>query len=79
MKPTGIVRAGSDMTTGWNDDEQRSSGAPIARRARQVPGVSQVAVLSGAVRTICIGGQDAIRADGEIVGKGNVGAQTRKS
>ncbi len=40
------------------------------------PAFSHVAVVSGAVRTIYIGGQDAIRADGEIVGKGDLGAQT---
>lgn len=40
------------------------------------PAFSHVAVVSGAVRTIYIGGQDAVRADGEIVGKGDLGAQT---
>lgn len=37
---------------------------------------SHVAVVSGAVRTIYVGGQDAVRADGEIVGKGDLAAQT---
>jgi enamine deaminase RidA (YjgF/YER057c/UK114 family) len=37
---------------------------------------SHVAVVSGAVRTIFIGGQDAVTADGEIVGKGDLAAQT---
>ena len=40
------------------------------------PAFSHVAVVSGPVRTIYVGGQDAIRADGEIVGKGDLGAQT---
>ena len=40
------------------------------------PAFSHVAVVSGAVRTIYIGGQDAVRADGEIVGKGDLAAQT---
>ena len=40
------------------------------------PAFTNVAVVSGAVRTIYIGGQDAITADGEIVGKGDLAAQT---
>jgi enamine deaminase RidA (YjgF/YER057c/UK114 family) len=40
------------------------------------PAFSHVAVVSGAVRTVYVGGQDAITADGEIVGKGDLGAQT---
>jgi enamine deaminase RidA (YjgF/YER057c/UK114 family) len=42
------------------------------------PAFSHVAVVSGAVRTIYVGGQDALTADGEIVGKGDIGAQTRQ-
>ena len=40
------------------------------------PAFSHVAVVSGAVRTIYIGGQDAVNADGETVGKGDLAAQT---
>ena len=40
------------------------------------PAFTNVAVVSGAVKTIYIGGQDAIAADGEIVGKGDLAAQT---
>jgi enamine deaminase RidA (YjgF/YER057c/UK114 family) len=40
------------------------------------PAFSHVAVVSGPVRTIYIGGQDAITGDGEIVGKGDLGVQT---
>ena len=40
------------------------------------PAFSHVAVVSGAVRTIYVGGQDAVTADGEIVGKGDLAAQT---
>jgi enamine deaminase RidA (YjgF/YER057c/UK114 family) len=39
------------------------------------PAFSHVAVVSGAVRTIYIGGQDAVRADGEVVGKGDLATQ----
>ena len=40
------------------------------------PAFSNVAIVSGPVRTIYVGGQDAVTADGEIVGKGDLGAQT---
>jgi len=40
------------------------------------PAFTNVAVVSGRVRTIYIGGQDAITADGEVVGKGDLAAQT---
>lgn len=40
------------------------------------PAFSNVAVVSGQVRTIYIGGQDSVTADGEIVGKGDLAAQT---
>lgn len=40
------------------------------------PAFSNVAVVSGHVRTIYVGGQDAVTADGKIVGKGDLAAQT---
>lgn len=40
------------------------------------PAFSHVAVVSGAVRTIYVGGQDAVTADGELVGRGDLAAQT---
>jgi enamine deaminase RidA (YjgF/YER057c/UK114 family) len=40
------------------------------------PAFNHAAVVSGAVRTIYVGGQDAITGDGEIVGRGDIGAQT---
>jgi enamine deaminase RidA (YjgF/YER057c/UK114 family) len=42
------------------------------------PAFSNVAVVSGQVRTIYIGGQDAIDADGNIVGIGDIAAQTEQ-
>jgi enamine deaminase RidA (YjgF/YER057c/UK114 family) len=39
------------------------------------PAFSNVAVVSGPVRTIYIGGQDAV-TEGEIVGRGDLAAQT---
>jgi enamine deaminase RidA (YjgF/YER057c/UK114 family) len=40
------------------------------------PAFSNVAVVSGPVRTIYIGGQDAVTPDGEVVGRGDLAAQT---
>ena len=65
------------------------TGEPIARQRGQVeflnpdglhsnPAFSNVAVVTGPVRTIYVGGQDAVAADGTIVGKGNLAAQTRQ-
>jgi enamine deaminase RidA (YjgF/YER057c/UK114 family) len=42
------------------------------------PAFSHVAVVTGPARTIYIGGQDAVTANGEIVGKGDLAAQTSK-
>jgi enamine deaminase RidA (YjgF/YER057c/UK114 family) len=44
----------------------------------QNPAFSNVAVVSGNVRTIYVGGQDAIDADGNIVGIGDLAAQTEQ-
>jgi enamine deaminase RidA (YjgF/YER057c/UK114 family) len=40
------------------------------------PAFSNVAVVSGNVRTIYIGGQDAVDGEGNIVGVGDLAAQT---
>ena len=42
------------------------------------PAFSNDAVVSGNVRTIYVGGQDAIAADGTIVGVGDIAAQTEQ-
>jgi enamine deaminase RidA (YjgF/YER057c/UK114 family) len=42
------------------------------------PAFSNVAVVSGSVRTIYIGGQDAVDAEGKIVGIGDIAAQTEQ-
>jgi enamine deaminase RidA (YjgF/YER057c/UK114 family) len=42
------------------------------------PAFTNVAVVSGRVRTIYIGGQDAIDAEGNVVGIGDVAAQTEQ-
>jgi enamine deaminase RidA (YjgF/YER057c/UK114 family) len=40
------------------------------------PAFSNVAVVSGPVKTIYIGGQDPITADGQVVGKGDLAVQS---
>ncbi len=42
------------------------------------PAFSNVAVVSGNVMTIYVGGQDAIDAEGKIVGIGDIAAQTEQ-
>lgn len=44
----------------------------------QNPSFSQAVVVSGPARTIYIGGQNAVNASGEIVGKGDLAAQTEQ-
>lgn len=39
------------------------------------PAFTNVVVVTGPVRTIYVGGQDAVNASGEIVGKGDIGRQ----
>jgi len=39
---------------------------------------TNLVVVTGAVKTIYIGGQDAVDASGQIVGKGDLAAQTRQ-
>ena len=43
------------------------------------PAFSNVAVVSGSVRTIYVGGQDSIDAEGNIVGVGDIAAQTEQA
>ena len=42
------------------------------------PAFSQAAVVSGRVKTVYVGGQDAVLADGTIVGVGDLSAQTKQ-
>jgi enamine deaminase RidA (YjgF/YER057c/UK114 family) len=43
------------------------------------PAFTQAILLPAGARTLIIGGQNAVGADGQIVGKGDLGAQTRKA
>lgn len=42
------------------------------------PAFSQVVAVTGPAKTIYVGGQDAVTASGEIVGKGDLAAQTEQ-
>jgi enamine deaminase RidA (YjgF/YER057c/UK114 family) len=42
------------------------------------PAFTQVITVSGPVKTIYVGGQDAVDANGAIVGKGDIRAQTEQ-
>ena len=43
------------------------------------PAFSQAVVIEGAARTIYVGGQNAVDADGNIVGAGDLDAQTEQT
>ncbi|HOO53805.1 MAG TPA: RidA family protein [Methanothrix sp.] len=42
------------------------------------PAFTNVVVVTGPVKTIYVGGQDAVDASGNIVGKGDIGRQTEQ-
>lgn len=42
------------------------------------PAFTNVVVVSGSVKTVYVGGQDAVDASGTIVGKGDIKAQTEQ-
>jgi enamine deaminase RidA (YjgF/YER057c/UK114 family) len=42
------------------------------------PAFTQAVAVSGAVKTVYVGGQNAVDASGTIVGKGDIGAQTEQ-
>ncbi len=42
------------------------------------PAYTQVVAVTGPVRTVYIGGQNAVDASGQIVGEGDIGVQTRQ-
>lgn len=42
------------------------------------PAFTNVVVVSGHVKTVYVGGQDAVNASGTIIGKGDIKAQTKQ-
>jgi len=42
------------------------------------PAFSHAALVTGNVKTVYVGGQDAVDGDGNIVGRGDLGAQTEQ-
>jgi enamine deaminase RidA (YjgF/YER057c/UK114 family) len=45
----------------------------------QSPAFSQVVAVEGNTRTVYVGGQDAVDAEGNLVGEGDIGAQTAQA
>jgi enamine deaminase RidA (YjgF/YER057c/UK114 family) len=66
------------MTTGASTDMNGRVEFLNPEGLPRNPAFSNVAVVSGSVRTIYIGGQDAVGADGNIVGIGDIAAQTEQ-
>ena len=66
------------MTTGASTDPNGRVEFLNPDGLNRNPAFSNVAVVSGNVRTIYIGGQDAIDAEGQIVGVGDLAAQTEQ-
>jgi enamine deaminase RidA (YjgF/YER057c/UK114 family) len=44
----------------------------------RTPAYSQVVVVKGDVRTVYVGGQNAVDSSGQIVGEGNIGEQAEQ-
>jgi enamine deaminase RidA (YjgF/YER057c/UK114 family) len=66
------MNAGASMGTDGRVEFLNPDGLP------RNPAFSNVAVVSGNVRTIYIGGQDAVDAEGRIVGIGDIAVQTEQ-
>jgi enamine deaminase RidA (YjgF/YER057c/UK114 family) len=64
--------ASDSETNGGQVEHLNPEGLP------QNPAFTNVVVVTGPVRTIYIGGQDAVDATGQIVGTGDIGAQARQ-
>jgi enamine deaminase RidA (YjgF/YER057c/UK114 family) len=64
--------ASDSETSGGQVEHLNPEGLP------QSPAFTNVVVVTGPVRTIYIGGQDAVDATGQIVGAGDIGAQARQ-
>ncbi|MFT3823305.1 MAG: RidA family protein [Chitinophagaceae bacterium] len=43
------------------------------------PAFSQIAITEGSGKTVYIGGQNAVNAKGEVIGKGDIAAQTEQA
>jgi enamine deaminase RidA (YjgF/YER057c/UK114 family) len=68
------------MTSSFNPDPDPAARVEHLQPSGLIanPAFSQVVVVSGAARTIYVGGQNAVTASGEIVGRGDLGAQTQQ-
>src|SRR5262245_47501336 len=64
---SGATQTGSNTVQYLNPEEMHRNQA-----------FTQVVVVTGNVKTIYVGGQDAVNAAGEIVGRGDIAAQTEQ-
>ena len=66
--------------------DRSDAAEPTARSVRYVdpeglhknPAFTNVVVVEGPVRTVYVGGQNAVDSSGNIVGKGDIAAQTEQ-
>jgi enamine deaminase RidA (YjgF/YER057c/UK114 family) len=66
------TRGGGDMNEQGRVEHLNPEGLP------QNPAFSNVVAVTGPAKTVYVGGQNAVTASGEIVGKGDIGAQTEQ-
>src|SRR5688500_13155351 len=76
-------RITNEMTLEMSDFPDSAGGAGSVRyinpdSLNNNPAFTNVVVVEGNVRTVHIGGQDAVNASGEIVGKGDIVAQVEQ-
>src|SRR3954467_9898255 len=75
------------MTAGCAARQQRTESSPMQGSVRHLnpdglpknPAYSQAIVVSGNVKTVYVGGQNAVTAGGTIVGKGDIKAQSEQA
>jgi enamine deaminase RidA (YjgF/YER057c/UK114 family) len=82
--PLAAFGVGSRTRTGKGSSDMASDSETSGGRVEHLnpeglsknPAFTNVVVVDGPVRTIYIGGQDAVDASGKIVGAGDIGAQS---
>jgi enamine deaminase RidA (YjgF/YER057c/UK114 family) len=79
-----VVLAG--VLVGCTDPDQRQENAPMKGTVQHLnpdrlyknPAYSQAVVVTGNVKTVYVGGQNAVDTSGTVVGKGDIKAQTEQ-
>lgn len=73
-----VMSAGCIILAGDFDLETPSVQYLSPDTLHKNPAFSQLVVTTGPVRTVHVGGQNAVTAEGEILGKGDIAAQARQ-